>query len=180
MCYDNIQTCPSCSWVIQVTYPRCSHAKAYCLEPPACPMRMDRKHTSGGLCRACRGKAGSLSVLPGDKVASSGIIRRSQCLRRATKRKACRARRAKAKCGYGFADDDGNGSGNEDSGDEYVPSSTDDEGSESEEESEDDAQHHDALSPPRPMKRRLSSSPNIAQLIEQEAAQRKRVRSSRR
>ncbi|KAF2244642.1 hypothetical protein BU26DRAFT_83308 [Trematosphaeria pertusa] len=64
MCYALLQTCTQCSWLLQITYPRCSHAKTHGLDPPACPNRMKRKYTDGGLCRWCRVRKGSLSGMP--------------------------------------------------------------------------------------------------------------------
>ena len=54
MCYALLTTCRLCTWLLSVTYPRCSHAKAYAIDPPACPYRMKRKYKSSGLCSACK------------------------------------------------------------------------------------------------------------------------------
>lgn len=78
MCYALLATCRLCTWLLTVTYPRCSHAKAYAIDPPACPYRMKRQYKSSGLCSACKThgassktstdyqghRKGSLSVTP--------------------------------------------------------------------------------------------------------------------
>ncbi|OAG03489.1 uncharacterized protein CC84DRAFT_1218808 [Paraphaeosphaeria sporulosa] len=76
MCYALLTTCHRCTWLLHVTYPRCSHAKAYALDPSACPHRMRRRYKALGLCSACKhdnahttttrkyGRKQSLSVTP--------------------------------------------------------------------------------------------------------------------
>ncbi|KAF1979721.1 hypothetical protein BU23DRAFT_563113 [Bimuria novae-zelandiae CBS 107.79] len=77
MCHALLHTCRHCTWLLTITYPRCSHAKAYAIDPPACPYRMKRRYKSAGLCAACKSNAspwpsgahqehrkGSLSVTP--------------------------------------------------------------------------------------------------------------------
>lgn len=75
MCYALLTTCHTCTWLLHVTYPRCSHAKAYALDPSACPHRMRRRYKAAGLCFACEnnthastarkeGRKESLSVTP--------------------------------------------------------------------------------------------------------------------
>ncbi|KAF9733235.1 hypothetical protein PMIN06_009434 [Paraphaeosphaeria minitans] len=54
MCYALLTTCHTCTWLLHVTYPRCSHAKAYALDPAACPHRMRRRYKASGLCSACK------------------------------------------------------------------------------------------------------------------------------
>ena len=54
MCYALLSTCSLCTWLHTVTYPRCSHARAYAIPPPACPHRMQRRSKPDGLCEACK------------------------------------------------------------------------------------------------------------------------------
>lgn len=59
MCYALLTTCHTCAWLLAVTYPSCSHAKAYALNPAACPHRMRRRYKATGLCSACKNKPDS-------------------------------------------------------------------------------------------------------------------------
>jgi len=184
MCYAHLQTCTACNWLIQITYPRCSHAKAYCVEPPACPMRMERRHKKEGLCRTCRVRMASLSDLPEERYGEETTVKKGneqevEMEEESTRGNGSRRTRGAKRSGsYVYGEGDGNGrgtsgSGSEDSDAEYVPSSTDDEGYESEE--SDDAVSTQPS--PKHTKRRQSSLSDIAGLIEQEAAQRgKRTR----
>ncbi|KAL1595230.1 hypothetical protein SLS60_009918 [Paraconiothyrium brasiliense] len=54
MCYALLTTCSACTWTLSISYPRCSHAKAYALDPSACPHRMRRRYKASGLCLACK------------------------------------------------------------------------------------------------------------------------------
>lgn len=54
MCHALLTTCRHCTWILSITYPRCSHAKAYAIPPPSCPHRMARRYKPSGLCSACK------------------------------------------------------------------------------------------------------------------------------
>jgi hypothetical protein len=84
-------------------------------------------------------------------------------------RRHARGAKSSGRCVYGEEDGDGmsaNGSGSEGSDAEYVPLSTNDEGYESDESNDEVSMK----SKSKRAKRRQSSSSDIAQLIEQEAA----------
>ena len=53
MCHALLTTCPHCTWILSVSYPRCSHALAYGIDPTACPHRMERQYRKGAKCAWC-------------------------------------------------------------------------------------------------------------------------------
>lgn len=54
MCHALLTTCHLCTWLLSIAYPLCSHAKAYALDPSACPHRMRRRYKASGMCSACK------------------------------------------------------------------------------------------------------------------------------